>query len=153
MFYENIKTGEIQHKVPMENTMRPNGFIRLNREYCEGLLKPFYVKTYRYIFPLYKNVSIDLEEQPYPEYDKGIVYVDDYKHNQDLLTRAYVLARLLKQNDDANVIKHYLDTNYSMNENFVSLLKALENKSIIKISQERKLDDEFSKIYNEILGI
>lgn len=130
----------------MENTMRPNGFIRLNREWCQGKLKPFIVKTYRYIFPLYKNVKIDLKELPYPLYDKGLKYVDDYKHNNNLLFRAFILSYLLNQQDDTKIIFEYIRNNFTKKELYDGLSNSFGNKSIIKIAEERNLLNKYDAL-------
>ncbi len=49
VFYENTVTGEITHNVIMTNS-KSIGIIRMNRQWCEGILKQFVVNTYRYIY-------------------------------------------------------------------------------------------------------
>lgn len=94
LFFEDIDTGEVFHKVPLENTKRPQGFIGKNLRYIDGKLKPFHVKTYRYIYPLYKNVTINLKEEKYPEYDIGIEYTN-FTHSIGLLCRLYLMMVLV----------------------------------------------------------
>lgn len=94
LFYEDKDTGEVHHKVSLENTKSPSGFLLKNADYLNGKLKPFYVKTYRYIYPLYKKTDVKLKEEPYPPYDKGINYVDHVQPNA-LLARLYVMYGFL----------------------------------------------------------
>lgn len=90
LFFEDVETGEVFHKVPLENTKRPQGFLVKNKRYLEGKLKPFYVKTYRYIYPLDKKEKCKLEEKEYPKYEKGIVETV-FKHPNSLLCRLYIM--------------------------------------------------------------
>jgi hypothetical protein len=142
LFYES-DDGKTYHKVPMENTARPNGMIKLNALYVRGKLKPFKVKTYRYIITLYKNVRIDFEEKEYPKYDKGLVYLDDYIHSENLIARAYILAHLLEY-DDEKYLKNKVNKNL--------LKEQIKNKTILKIATERNKLEKF-KTMLEKLGL
>lgn len=99
LFFKDKETQEVFHKVPLENTKRPMGFLIKNRRYLDGKLKSFYVKTYRYIYPLYKNkYKINMKEEPYPSYEKGIEAVD-HCHSIGLLCRLYLMYKDI--NDEA----------------------------------------------------
>lgn len=148
LFYENIETLETQHKVPMENTKRPDGMIKLNAQFAQGLLKPFYVKTYKYIYPLYKNVKLDLKQQEYPKYDKGLEYIDDYSHNENLYFRSIILSYLLDYTNEFNILKKFLFNNYDEYYINKKIKESLENKSIIEISKERKVVDKYEYLVN-----
>ena len=139
LFYENLLTGETQHKVPMENTSRPQGMTKLNKEFCEGILKPFKVKTYRYLFLLDKKVKIKLKELPYPEYSKGLVYLDDYQHNYKLIFRAWCLSYLLDKNEYCKVFEEYCKKHF--NEDFILQAKTetKTNKSILDICNKKNI--------------
>lgn len=142
LFYE-ADDGKVYHKVPMENTKRPNGMIKLNALFLQDKLKPFKVKTYRYIMPLYKNVKIELKEKPYPKYDKGVTYIDDYKHNENLIARAYILAHLLEYEEE-DVFKGKVKKDLIVNQ--------ISNKSIISIAKERNKTDRYNSMIKK-LGI
>lgn len=132
LFFQDKETGVIYHKVGIENTKAPQTFMRLNKMYCEGRLQQFRVNTYRYIFPLYKTIEVpDLDkegkqkikvingmeipmtvrkpleiafkEEPFPQYQRGQNMLENYVHPLQLLTRAYILARLLRAKDDNGV--------------------------------------------------
>ena len=75
VFWENIKTGEIIHNSPMTNTTVKTGYIRHNTAYLNGDLKPFKVKTYRYIYPFEKSFKFKTSQLAYPLYDKGMTYI------------------------------------------------------------------------------
>ena len=75
VFWENMKTGEIIHNSPMTNTTVKTGYIRHNTAYLKGDLKPFKVKTYRYIYPFEKSFKFKTPQLPYPLYDKGMTYI------------------------------------------------------------------------------
>jgi len=146
LFYENIYTKEVYHKVPMENTIRPDGLIKLNASYCIGELKPFYVKTYRYVYPLYKNIKIELNKMEYPKYDKGIRYLDNYNHSEKLLFRALILAYILEYKKEFYIIKKYISDNMFKDLIVDNLIYALKNSSIIEISKLRKCIDKLNEI-------
>ena len=156
LFYENIETGEVQHKVPMENTKRPDGMIKLNSLYCEGKLKPFIVKTYRYIYPLYKNTKIKLEKKNYPEYDKGFVYVENYEHRISLYFRSYILSYLLGYKKEKEIIEKFIKNNFTKTTIDQEYEKSLKNESIIEISKERKkenlLKEMIEKSFFDLIG-
>jgi hypothetical protein len=136
LFYEDVVTGETHHKVPMENTKRPTRMIDLNLKYTKGLLKPFKVKTYKYICPLYKKVKIDLKELPYPEYDKGLEYLEDYTHNINLITRSIALCKIYDRPEEVKVFGKYLLEKHSETEITKSLDETLNNKSVIELAKK-----------------
>ncbi len=151
LFYENIDTGEAQHKVPMENTMRPDGMIKLNVLFAQNKLKPFFVKTYKYIYPLYKNVKIELSRQKYPEYDKGIIECNSYQHRKGLVVRAMMLAYILEQDDDYIILKDYIDKNLNDNEKSIEYYNSYINDSIIRIATQRKMLDRYNSLKELLL--
>lgn len=136
LFYEH-DSGEIYHSVPMENTKRPKGMIDLNVKWIKGELKPLTVKTYRYIFPLYKKIKIDLVKQEYPKYEKGFLYSDNYKHNNRLIARACLLAELFNYENENKLLEEYLIKN-----NLEYLLdEEKQNKTILQFEEQIKPKD------------
>ncbi|MEX1427402.1 hypothetical protein [Enterococcus sp. GC40] len=101
LFFHNEADGTALHKVPLENTSSATGFLQRNKDYLDGNLKPFRVKTYRYIYPLQK-CEIYLKEQPYPEYDKGEIPVPDYRHSVSLLARLWIMYNANYEHDYAD---------------------------------------------------
>ena len=71
LFFENIETKEVIHKVPFENTSRLVKMIGENIGYIRGYFKPFIVKTYRYIYFIDKKCENKclLKEMNYPIYE------------------------------------------------------------------------------------
>ena len=94
LFFEDVETLECFHKVPLENTNRPYGFLHKNRRYLDGKLRSFYVKTYRYIYVLDKKNPVLLKEMPYPEYEKGEENVG-FQHPIGVLTRLAIMYNLI----------------------------------------------------------
>lgn len=90
LFYEDKETGEVHHKVSLENTKAPAGFLLKNSDYLDKKLDAFYVKTYRYIYPLYKKIDVKLTQEPYPPYDIGVDYVNHVQPDA-LLARLYTM--------------------------------------------------------------
>lgn len=143
IFYENIETGITYHDVPFHNTKRPDGMIKLNTMWVEGKLKAFKVKTYRYIYPLYKNQKIKLKEKEYPKYDIGLEYLDDIGDKSKVITRAYVLSLLLNY-DEKVILQEWVDKHATQED----LDIAFENDSIKLVSEERNKTKEYLDLYN-----
>lgn len=84
VFWENIKTGEIVHNASLTNSTCKSGYTRHNTEYLNGELKPFKVKTYRYIYPFDKFFVFKDKQKPYPIYDKGLTYINVKRDEQKI---------------------------------------------------------------------
>ncbi len=143
LFFENKITGEITHNVTMTNS-RSMGIVRMNRQWCEGNLKPFTVNTYRYIYPL-KKISFKLKEKPYPEYSIGKKYLTDYRHNVRYIYRALCLACISGLSDDFEVLKNWISSNQTPEEIQTYMKLALENKYILQRAERNNL---YHKIEN-----
>lgn len=121
LFFEDIETGEVFHKVPLENTKRPKGFINKNKRYLDKKLKAFTVKTYRYIYTIYSSNDLKIKQIPYPEYDKGFSYVE-HVHSIGLLCRLAMMYKLIGLDGYVSKIKNHiindikLDTETIQNE-------------------------------------
>jgi len=144
-FYENTVTGEITHNAVMTNSAH-TGIIRMNRQWCEGILKPFVVNTYRYIYPI-KKISFKLKERPYPEYSKGKEYLSDYRHNVRYIYRALCLAYILRLSDDFEILKHWILNNQTQEEiqNYMNL--ALQNKYILQRAERNGLQRRIKELH------
>lgn len=141
LFYENIENGETYHKVPMENTARPDGMIKLNYMWVKKILKPFKVKTYKYIYPLYKDVKIKYQEQEYPKYDKGLVYLDDYEHRKELVKRAFVLSYILGYDKEFDELKKHVSLD--------DIQETIKERTILEIAKNRKVEEKLKELENE----
>src|SRR5690625_720512 len=78
LFFEDIDDeSSTFHKVPFENTNRLSGMAYRNLRLAKGELRPFLVKSYRYLYPLNKRIitRIKLKERTYPDYEKGKDYI------------------------------------------------------------------------------
>ena len=69
-------TGEIWFAGMFVKTCSPKTMLELGKKFCKNELTPIVVNSYRYLYVLDKTVNILLKEQPYPEYQKGEIYVD-----------------------------------------------------------------------------
>jgi hypothetical protein len=107
LFFEDVETGEVFHKVPLENTKRPKGFINKNKRYLDKKLKAFNVKTYRYTYTIYSSNDLKLKQVPYPEYDKGFTYIE-YTHSIGLLCRLAMMYKLIGLDSYTIKIKDHL---------------------------------------------
>ena len=111
VFFRHIKTGEVFHKAPLQNSRRPYGFLKKNRYLLDRELLPFCVKTYRYIYPLYKNVRISLKRKPYPKYEKGELPCK-YTHSIGILGRLYWFYYMIEDFEYMNKTLIYTMENY-----------------------------------------
>lgn len=101
LFFHNEADDTTLHSVPTVNTRNALAFLRVNKHYLDGNLKPFRVKTYRYIYPLQK-CEIYLKEKPYPKYDKGEIPAPDYRHSVSLLARLWIMYNANREHDYAD---------------------------------------------------
>ena len=153
MFFQELGSNKSHHKVPFENTARPDGMIKLNTMYIQGKLKPFKVKTYRYMYILDRDIKIKLEKLDYPKYDIGMIELNDYIHSENIIIRAWVLANVLNYTEK-EILNEYIK-NSSVN------LEILENqvtsKGIRKVCSERNLEKELDlfifNFYKDYFGI
>lgn len=129
LFFEDKISKEVFHKVPLENTKRPSGFLIKNRLYLDGSLRPFKVKTYKYIYQLDKKHVCKLKELPYPEYDRGEITVE-YEHPIGLLTRLMMMYELIGDTKYSELARTHLQKRFTMSEVNDEIKKQLDNKSI-----------------------
>ena len=144
IFYENTVTGEITHNVIMTNS-KSIGIIRMNRQWCEGILKPFVVNTYRYIYPI-RKISFKLKEKPYPEYSIGKEYPAGYIHNVRYIYRALCLAYILEFSDDFEVLKNWILNNQTQEEIQSYMNLALQNKYILQRAERNNLQHRIEEL-------
>jgi hypothetical protein len=134
LFFENVDTKETYHQVPFGNTKRPDGMIKLNSLWVQEKLIPFTVKTYRYIFPLYKDTKIKLQEKEFPKYEKGIEYINKSLFNfSNEISRSYILSEILSYKEK-EILKNFVTKE--------SVKSQMKNKSILLIAKERNVFDK-----------
>lgn len=94
LFWRRLDTGEVLHGVPFTNAGKPGGMVARNVLYVRGLLEPFYVPTYRYLYPLTKAArkAVLLPSMPYPKGDGGEIPAPDYVPPASQIARAAALA-------------------------------------------------------------
>ena len=145
LFFENIKTKNVYHKVPMENSKRPKGMLSLNRMFLDNELKPFYVKTYRYGYILDKRLKkkIKLKQLEYPKYEKGMDYIDAYKHPIGIVVRSMLYFENIKDYDYVDKCDRYLKEVYG--DYIDELNKQKQNDSYIWFINEYNKKDLLPK--------
>lgn len=74
-FARNIRSNEFTHEQVFTNSTSPTGYLRNNMSFLLGDVEIFQVRTYRYIYPLCKHFRFIKPEQPYPEYNKGMLKI------------------------------------------------------------------------------
>lgn len=117
----------------------------MNRQWCEGNLKPFEVNTYRYIYPL-KKISFKLNEKPYPEYSKGKEYLPEYRHNTMYIYRALCIAYVSGLTDDFEVLRDWILTNQTQEEIQDCINLALSNRYILERAERNNLQHKIAEL-------
>lgn len=74
-FVKNIRSNEFIHDQILTNSTSPTGYIRNNVSFLLGDTEVYQVRTYRYIYPLCKKFKFNKPQQPYPEYNKGMLKI------------------------------------------------------------------------------
>lgn len=120
LFFKNVESGEVTHKVPMENTARPTTFLSKNAQFLDGKMINFYVKTYRYIYTLDRDglkkkngiivndPRVLLKSEPYPEYDKGTIPVAKYVPSYPMMVRLYIMYDAINIDEYRDKVLDYL---------------------------------------------
>lgn len=132
VFFENTQTAEVFHKVPLENTNRSFGFLNKNRFYLDGLLKPFSVSTYRYIYKIDKKLNLHLKQQDYPKEKLGSKNIN-FKHSDSLLARLHVMYDCIGDKEYAQ--KAIKNISFDAEKHVEN---ALKNKSVIDFLKRNK---------------
>lgn len=133
LFFDNGH--EVFHKVPLENTKRPKGFMLNNLYVITKSVETFYVNTYRYIYTLQKNAHIKLEEKPYPEYQKGVRYVD-FVPAIGTYARLSLMYKMFSLHDLSSLCLLYLKEYYDYSQIEEELEKQSKNKSLELINKD-----------------
>lgn len=151
-FFDNKK--EVFHKVPLENTNRPKGFMLKNLYVITENVDVFEVNTYRYLYKLKKKVGIKLKEEDYPEYQKGKMPVE-YIPAIGTYCRLAIMYKMFKLDKEHDKTLDYLLNHYSKDE-IKDAYKIQEgNKSIAHVrdnyQNKEKLADEVRREYESII--
>lgn len=155
LFYESKLDSETYHQAPFDNTARPKGFLLLNDKRLKGELKAFYVKTYRYLYPLKKKLKIKLESEKYPSYEKGVEYVN-IEWQIGVLCRLHLMykeieydqgveltcSKLRELYDDETVEQEL--TKQKENEYYIEFRDNYDDKLWLKAKLENTLDEQLS---------
>lgn len=151
-FFDNKK--EVFHKVPLENTKRPKGFMTKNLYVITENVDVFEVNTYRYLYKLKKKVDIKLKEEDYPEYQKGMMPIE-YIPAIGTYCRLAIMYKMFKLDKEHDKTLGYLLNHYSKDEIKDAYKIQEENKSIAHIrdnyQNKEKLADEVRREYKSII--
>lgn len=140
IFGKSNVDGEMIHKVRFENTGRWRKMIELCDRFIQNEFDFFQVNTYRYIYAInYKDYKlIKLKEQIYPEYNKGIEYIN-YKPTVNNLIRSYIILEIIGETDKSQKMKEYILENHRNID-----INAKKNE----ISENNKFIKEIQQSYN-----
>lgn len=105
-FIEDTTSGEVYHRVNLDNYARPNGVVNVWKLIIDGNYRPFSVNTYRYLFFLHRKVKKHclLEEQSYPTYQKAELEWD-FKLPTNPSTKAKLLRCFKKKEEFEYLVK------------------------------------------------
>lgn len=104
----------VYHRALLVDTRRLSTMAIMNLMLAKDMLKPFKVKSYRYIYVLDKRIEskIKLIKKDYPKYEKGISYIKDYKQALNAMCRVYVAFKIVNKEEFAEIIYSYIKKNY-----------------------------------------
>lgn len=83
------RSNEFVHEQILTNTTSPSGYIRNNIAYLLNEVEIYQVRTYRYIYPLSRHFVFKLKEQPYPEYNKGMLKIT-WERDRNLIKKRII---------------------------------------------------------------
>lgn len=137
-------TQETHHKMMFEKTSRPVAMGTLCHQYVCGAFDIIEVNTYRYLYCLdykfYKNIK--LKEEKYPEYQKGLTYIEkDFSLNN--MTKAYLILQCMKEYDKSYDIILFLAKKYTKEEINKSITESINNIHIKNFISKTKHEKEF----------
>lgn len=135
LFFRERATGQTLHGTPFSNTASPKGMLSRNHLLARGELDAFYVKTYRYLYPLtkYARRRIILTERPYPQYERGERRAPDYLAPVSQMARALTIAETCGYDDMAADMRAYLGVNYLPDSVAAALVEARQNEWVAAI--------------------
>lgn len=135
-FLENQDTKEITFENTVSDINKPLCLVSFWNTFTQHPYKCFIARSYRYIYTLDKSVKIKLKEQPYPEYNKGVTYLDMEELMskglfKNCVFKSFLISKYVKNVDDSTYnIANYLLTNYTnenINETYDNLLLKSNN--------------------------
>ena len=98
------KEGNISTVGQLRNTHKLRRMILEQKKFVKGEVKFFKVKSYRYLYPLRKGAlkGVQMQEKPYPPYEKG---VKEFKRNKRIkeLMRCYIGCIIFNLKDDEEI--------------------------------------------------
>lgn len=136
LFYLDSFTNDFLHDKNFCDTNRPKAMIATNVLHAQGRLKTFEITTYRYLFPLKKDVpkKIKLKKLSYPEHKNGILELESYKPPVTQVARAAILADILDDAPSRAILYKYLMT---LTDDFESVLEnQYKNAFVQKLLQD-----------------
>ena len=141
IFFKHKETNETFHKMMFEKTSRPKAMANLCYEYVCDMFDIIEVKTYRYLYCLehkfYKNIK--LKELPYPEYEKGMNYINK-EFSLNNMVKAYILLNCFKDIEKGSKVMDYIRGKYKKEEIENSLKESLENVHIQSCLKQTRFD-------------
>lgn len=98
-FLRNRRSNEVVHEQIFTNSTSPSAYIRSNVGFLLGDFEVLQVRTYRYIYPLCPKFKFCKPEQPYPEYNKGMLVITWKRDTETLRKRVIKLLEKLPIKD------------------------------------------------------
>lgn len=135
-FYRHKESGVTYHNVAFDNTKTAGPFVDRNVEWCEGVLEPFKVKSYRYMLGLNRRArkAIKLPPLPYPEYERGEIPNDPgFERGVNVLVRASLVAEIMGRDDSAQTIRAYVEDRFPAAAIEQARDKAETNKHVLAL--------------------
>lgn len=151
LFFNDIVHGTDIHKLKFENTESLSSMIGVNLGLARGYFRAFRVKTYRYIYFIDRRYekTMTIKEQPYPSYDKGKMFNDEYVQSIHIMARSYLGC--IKMNlPYADEFMRYMKEHFTDEQIKQALERAEQNATLIKhmSGQGRNIDRMKTRIIN-----
>lgn len=139
-FYEDTIHDETVFHSAFDNTEALSTMVGRNIGVVRGYFRVFRVKSYRYIYFLdrkYKD-TMKLKQQPYPPYDKGVIYKDDFVQSKYVVARSYLASAKLEL-ECAKDFMDYMKQHFTQEEIDEALERAEKNERLIKHLNESSM--------------
>src|SRR5699024_4758282 len=137
-FCKDELMGGVFHKESIENTKLGTTMLARNALDLSGRLTSLYVKTYRCIYNLDKKDKAKLKSIPYPKYEKGQEWIENYMHPPGLLARLYVMYDFIGDVYNAKKAKMKLvSLGYDEMEIKTLFDRQSKNKTFLRLKKEK----------------
>lgn len=136
-FMLDIESGEYTTVGQLRNTHKISRMILEHKKVLNGTVKFYKVKSYRYLYPLRKGAlkGVQMQEQEYPKFKKGMV---EFKRNKRIkeLIRCYIGCVILNLQTDEEIFYKEIKGKTTLEEIITTIETNDTLKRIIRINRK-----------------